>query len=65
MATYAYANTLLYSVVDVFLISHTVIHCCFRKNANNGFTSFFSKAIINALGALAAVHLFIKLLIPS
>lgn len=40
-----------------FLIAHAAIRFLFRRKADNGFTSLFSKAIIYSLGTLAAIYL--------
>lgn len=51
------ANAILYFVIDFFLIGHSIIHFCFRKKPNNGFTSTFSKTIIYSLSILVpGVH---------
>lgn len=55
------ANTVLYYVIDIFMLGHTIIHFCFKKNPNNGFTSIFSKGIICVLGFLAVIHICLLL----
>jgi len=56
------ANSVLYYVIDIFLIGHTIIHYGFRNNPNNGFASKFSKVIIYSLGILAIIHICLLLL---
>lgn len=57
-----FANSILYYVIDIFLLGHSIIHYVFKKNPNNGFTSLFSKLIIYSLGFFAAIHICILLL---
>jgi len=55
------ATNTLYLILDIFLIGHSIIHFCFRKNPNNRFSSLFSKAIIYSLAILAILHLLLIL----
>ena len=57
------ANAIFYFIIDGFLLCHTIIHFCFRKHPDNGFSSVFSLIILYVLGALAIVH--IRLLLFS
>ena len=61
----AQANEILFYLIDLFIVGHSFIHYAFRKKVNNGFTSFFSKALIYGLGFLAVTHLFLLLLINT
>ncbi len=54
------SNILLPIIIDIFLIGHAIVHFCFRKKENNGFTSLYSKIIIYALGMLAVIHLYLQ-----
>jgi len=54
-----HANEILCYLIDLFIIGHSIIHYAFRKKANNGFTSFFSKALIYGLGLLALTLLIL------
>lgn len=47
----------LYYIIDIFLIGHTIVHYGFKKHLKNGFTSVFSKAIIYSMGILAVIHM--------
>jgi hypothetical protein len=51
------AKIILYYVVDIFLVAHSIIHYGFRKNPDNGFVTTFSQATIYSMGILAVIHL--------
>jgi len=51
------AQFVLYCIVDVFLVGHAILHFCFRKHPDNGFTSLFSKTLILLPAILGIVHL--------
>ena len=53
----ATAKFVLYCVTDIFLIAHAMTHYLFKNNKNNGFTSGFSKILINSMAVLAIIHL--------
>ena len=55
------ANFWLYCIVDIFLIGHTILHFCFRKHKDNGFTSMFSKIITYLPAILGIIHLALLL----
>ena len=55
------ATNILYLILDIFLIGHSIIHFCFRKKSNNRLSSLFSKSIIYSLGILAILHLLLML----
>lgn len=52
-------NFILFIILDLFLIAHAFIHFGFRNQANNGFSSLYSKVLIYAMGALSVAHLFL------
>lgn len=54
-----FAITILYYSIDLFLIGHGIIHFLFRNHKKNGFTSFFSKAIIYGMNFLALIHVIL------
>jgi hypothetical protein len=47
--------------IDIFLIGHAILHYGFRNHNSNGFSAYYSKAIIYSLFALALAHLCILL----
>ena len=50
-------NYIFKIIIDVFLITHAIIHFCFRKHILNGFKSLFSKTIIYLMAVLSILHL--------
>jgi hypothetical protein len=46
-----------YIVMNLLLIAHTGTHFFFRRHSANGFTSFYSNALIYAMGIFALLHL--------
>lgn len=54
--------TIIFYVVDLFLICHLLLHFFFRKHPENQLTGFWSKLIINSAGIIAGIHLFLLLI---
>jgi|GEM_PF-1068887 len=51
-------QTITFWVLDIFFITHTILHLLFERHPRNGFKNSFSRAIIYPMGILAAIHLF-------
>lgn len=58
----ANVQTILYYVIDLFLLAHAVVHFLFRKHKENRFESMFSKTIIYSMAVLASAHLILQIL---
>lgn len=55
-------NMAILYIVDIFIICHLFLHFLFRKHPNNQLTGFWSLAIINSAGIIAAVHLILMVI---
>ncbi len=55
-------NNTFIIIFDALMVTHTIVHICFRKHADNGFHPFYSKAIIYMMGILAVIHTVVVLL---
>ena len=49
---------LAYYIIDVFLLTHALIHFGFSTHPNNRLNGAVSKMLINLAGLLALIHLF-------
>lgn len=54
-------KTVLYMIIDGFLIVHTVLHVFFEKHKDNQLKNWFSRGLIYGMGVLAVVHMMMLL----
>ncbi|AOY77588.1 DUF6713 family protein [Clostridium formicaceticum] len=48
---------MIYLILDLFLIFHSIIHYIFKRHSENNFNSSFSKIIIYSMGVASVIHL--------
>lgn len=48
---------IIFWVLDVFFIIHTILHLFFERHPRNEFKNSFSRSIIYSMGFLAIIHL--------